>query len=153
MPRGTWGSYRTGVLTGAYNTVEVNVGAYNTVCGRVVVLHYSAKYGPWCHGLTCEPRPTFLRTPFGSFRAGVPGRMAPVDTGAPVGEKQWAGFSMNPGRRHGVGVGGGPRVRLSGWRSCQGGRWPDASAPIGEAVRSWPKPELVLWSERWAKGG
>ena len=59
---------------------------------------------------------------------------------------------MNPGRRHGVGVGGGPRVRLSGWRSCQGGRWPDASAPIGEAVWSWPEPELVLWLERWAEG-
>jgi len=30
---------------------------------------------------------------------------------------------------------------------------PDASAPIGEAVRSWPEPELVLRSERWAEGG
>ena len=28
---------------------------------------------------------------------------------------------------------------------------PDASAPIGEAVRSWPEPELVLRSERWAE--
>ena len=30
---------------------------------------------------------------------------------------------------------------------------PDASAPIGEAVRRWPEPELVLRSERWAEGG
>ena len=30
---------------------------------------------------------------------------------------------------------------------------PAASAPIGEAVRSWPEPELVLRSERWAEGG
>ena len=30
---------------------------------------------------------------------------------------------------------------------------PDASALIGEAVRSWPEPELVLQSERWAEGG
>ena len=30
---------------------------------------------------------------------------------------------------------------------------PDASASIGEAVRSWPEPELVLRSERWAEGG
>ena len=30
---------------------------------------------------------------------------------------------------------------------------PDASAPIGEAVWSWPEPELVLQSERWAEGG
>ena len=80
------GSYHMGVLTGAYNTVEVNVGAYNTVCGRVVVKYYSAGYGPWCRGLTCEPHLAFLRMPSGSFRAGVPGRMAPVGSGAPVGE-------------------------------------------------------------------
>ena len=30
---------------------------------------------------------------------------------------------------------------------------PDASTPIGEAVRSWPEPELVLRSKRWAEGG
>ena len=30
---------------------------------------------------------------------------------------------------------------------------PDASAPIGEAVQSWPEPELVLRSESWAEGG
>ena len=35
-----------GVLTSAYNTVEVNIGAYNTICGRVVVKYYSAGYGP-----------------------------------------------------------------------------------------------------------
>ena len=29
---------------------------------------------------------------------------------------------------------------------------PNASTPIGEAVRSWPEPELVLRSERWAEG-
>ena len=30
---------------------------------------------------------------------------------------------------------------------------PNASAQIEEAVRSWPEPELVLRSERWAEGG
>ena len=35
-----------GVLTGAYNTVEVNVGAYNTIRGRAVVKRCSAGYGP-----------------------------------------------------------------------------------------------------------
>jgi len=30
---------------------------------------------------------------------------------------------------------------------------PNTSAPIGEAVQSWPEPELELRSERWAKGG
>ena len=73
-------------LTDAYNTVEVNVGAYNTVCGRAVVKYCSTGYGPWCHGLTCEPRPAFFRTPSSSFRAGVLGRMAPVGTSALVGE-------------------------------------------------------------------
>jgi len=29
---------------------------------------------------------------------------------------------------------------------------PDASTPIGEAIWSWPEPELVLQSERWAEG-
>ena len=29
----------------------------------------------------------------------------------------------------------------------------DTSTPIGEAIRSWPEPELVLRSERWAEGG
>jgi len=34
-------------------------------------------------------------------------------------------------------------------------RWPgpDASTPIVEAIWSWPEPELVLRSERWAEGG
>ena len=30
---------------------------------------------------------------------------------------------------------------------------PDASTSIGEAVRSWPEPELVLRSKKWAEGG
>ena len=30
---------------------------------------------------------------------------------------------------------------------------PDAIALIGEAVRSWPEPELVLRSKRWTEGG
>ena len=61
------GSYRTGVFTDAHNTVEVKVSAYNIVCSRAVVLHYSTEYGPWCRGLTYEPCLAFLRTPSGSF--------------------------------------------------------------------------------------
>ena len=34
------------VNSGAYNTIEVKVGAYNTVCGRAVVMYCSAGYGP-----------------------------------------------------------------------------------------------------------
>ena len=74
------------VLTGTYNTVEVNSGAYNTVYGRAVVKYCSTGYGLWYRGLTCEPCLAFLRTPPGSFRADVPDRMAPVGSGAPVGE-------------------------------------------------------------------
>ena len=40
----SYGSYN-----GAYNTVEINVGAYNTVCVRAVVEHCSRRctgYGP-----------------------------------------------------------------------------------------------------------
>ena len=37
-------------VNGAHNTVEENVGAYNTVCVREVVEYYFCKcigYGPW----------------------------------------------------------------------------------------------------------
>ena len=45
-------------VNGAHNTVEENVGAYNTVCVRAVAEYYSYRctgYGPWYHGLTCAP--------------------------------------------------------------------------------------------------
>ena len=69
-----------GVLTGAYNTTEVNVGAYNTIRGRVIIKYYSIGYGPWCHGLTCELCLAFLRTPsVPSERASLVGSGAPVE--------------------------------------------------------------------------
>ena len=37
-------------VNGAHNIVEVNVGAYNTVCVRAVAEHCSRRfsgYGPW----------------------------------------------------------------------------------------------------------
>ena len=50
MPRGTWGAFLPyGSPNGAYNTVDINIGAYNTVCVRVVEEHCShrrAGYGP-----------------------------------------------------------------------------------------------------------
>ena len=57
---------------GAYNTVDTNVGAYNTVCVKAVVERCSRRrigYGPWYRALTCAL--SFLFAP-GSFRAGVP---------------------------------------------------------------------------------
>ena len=50
-------------FNGAYNTVEKNVGAYNTVCVRAVVEYCSYRckgYGPWYRGLTCAPCLAFV---------------------------------------------------------------------------------------------
>jgi len=55
MPRGTWGALPYGNFNGAYNTVEENIGAYNTVYVRVVAEYCSYRcigYSPWYCGLT-----------------------------------------------------------------------------------------------------
>ena len=66
---------------GAYNTIDTNVGAYNTIlcqggCGAL----FPQAYRVWSRyrGLTCA-----LPSPFapGPFRVDVPGRMAPVGPG------------------------------------------------------------------------
>ena len=44
-----WGPFAVWEPNGAYNTVDTNVGAYNTVCVRAVEEHYSCRrtgYGP-----------------------------------------------------------------------------------------------------------
>ena len=49
MPRGMWGLFAVRESNDAYNTVDTNVGAYNTVCVRAVVEHCSRRrtgYGP-----------------------------------------------------------------------------------------------------------
>ena len=49
MPRGMWGLFAVRESNGAYNTVDTNIGAYNNVCVRAVVEHYSHRrtgYGP-----------------------------------------------------------------------------------------------------------
>ena len=56
------GFYHMG-FSGAYNTVEENVGAYNTVCVRAVVEYCSYRRtgdGPWYRGLTCVPYLSFF---------------------------------------------------------------------------------------------
>ena len=40
MPRGMWGLFVVWESNGAYNTIDTNVGAYNTVCVREVIEYY-----------------------------------------------------------------------------------------------------------------
>ena len=72
------GPYRMGV-NGAHNTVEGNVGAYNTVCVRAVT-EYCSMQGmvPGTVVLTCESCLAFLRMFPGLYRAGIPGRLISV---------------------------------------------------------------------------
>ena len=78
-------------VNGAHNTIEGNVGAYNTVCVRAVAEYYSYRhigYGPWYHGLTCVPWLAFSISPLVlSERASLVGwpQSALV---APVGEER-----------------------------------------------------------------
>ena len=78
-------------VNGAYNTVEGNVGAYNTVCVRAVAVYCSFRrtgYGPWYRGLTCAPWLAFSVCPLVlSERASLVGwpQLALV---VPVGEER-----------------------------------------------------------------
>ena len=77
--------------------------------------------------LTCEPCLAFLRTSSGSYRAGIPGRMAPVGSECAGRRRAVSRVPTSPGRRDagselevGLGVG----------------------LPIEEAVRRRLKPKL-----------
>ena len=73
------GALPYGSFSAPYNTVERDVGVYNTVCVRVAAEYCSAQgIVSGIVVLTCEPCLAFLRTSSGSYQAGVPGRMAPV---------------------------------------------------------------------------
>ena len=82
-------------VNGAHNTVEENVGAYNTVCVREVAEYYFCRctgYSPWYYGLTCAPCFAFsVRSLVFSERASPVGWFQPALV-APVGEEQRAGF-------------------------------------------------------------
>ena len=73
-------------VNGAHNTIGENVAAYNTAwvlsCqeGRRVLPGRCTGYGPWYYGLTLCALSYFLRPFPGPYRAGVPGRLAPVGT-------------------------------------------------------------------------
>ena len=106
MPRGTWGALPYGSFSGPYNTVEGDVGAYNTICVRVAAEYCSVQgMVPGTVVLTCESCFAFLRTSSSSHRAGVPGRMALVDSECAGRRRAVSRVPVNSGRRHGVGVG------------------------------------------------
>ena len=57
-----------GSFSGPYNTIEIDVGAYNTVCVRMAVEYYFVLgMVPGTVVLTCEPCLAFLHTSSGSF--------------------------------------------------------------------------------------
>ena len=103
--------------------------------------------------LTCEPCLAFLRTPSGSFRVGVPSRMVPCWFWCASRRIVMVVFfyeSRLETRGRSQRRSSGQAFRVEAVRRQPG---LDASAPIGEAIRSWPEPELMLRSERWAEGG
>ena len=91
------GALPYGSFSGPYNTVEGDVGAYNTVCVRVAAEYCSVQgMVPGIVVLTCEPYLAFLRTPSGSYRTCVPGRMAPVGSECAGSEKGGEQGSYEP---------------------------------------------------------
>ena len=78
-------------VNGAHNTVEGNVGAYNTVCVRAVAEYYSCRhigYGPWYHGLTCAPWLAFSVCPLVLSERASPVGWPQSALVVPVGEEQ-----------------------------------------------------------------
>ena len=89
----TRGGLLYGSFSGPYNTIEGDVGAYNTVCVRVAA-EYCFVQGmvPDTVVLTCEPCLAFLRMSSGSTeRASSVGGLQSA-LSVPVGEERWAGF-------------------------------------------------------------
>ena len=77
-------------VNGSHNTVEENVGAYNTVCVREVAEYYFCRfigYSPWYYGLTYAPcLAFFIRSLVLSERASPVGWSQSALV-APVGEE------------------------------------------------------------------
>jgi len=124
-----------GVFSGAYNTIEGNVSTYNIVRVSVVVEYYTG-YGPWYRGLTLCALACFFRLSPGSFRAGVPGRMAPVGPGRASRRRVVSRVSANPDRRRGVGIGSSALGQPSDRRGRPEAAGVEANAPVGEVGRS-----------------
>ena len=78
-------------VNGAHNTIEENVGAYNTVCVKAVAEYCSYRctgYGPWYHGLTCAVCFAFSVRSLVLSERGVPVGWSQSALVAPVGEEQ-----------------------------------------------------------------
>ena len=102
----------------------------------MVVEHCSRRrtgYGPWYHCLTCALPFSFAP---GSFRAGVPGRMAPVGPGRASRRRAVSRLPTGPrseswGRSRKQRFGPGLSIR----ETAQSWLVPEPSAPVGEAGR------------------
>ena len=78
-------------VNGGHNTVERNVGAYNTVCVRAVAEYCSCRrtgYGPWYRGLTCAPWLAFSVRPLVHSEQASPVGWPQSALVAPVGEER-----------------------------------------------------------------
>ena len=78
-------------VNGAHNTVEGNVGAYNTICVRPVAEYYSyrrIRHGPWYRGLTCTPWLAFSVCPMVLFEWASPVGWPQSALVVPVGEER-----------------------------------------------------------------
>ena len=87
--------------------------------------------------LTCEPCLGFLHMFSGSYRAGVPGRMAPVGSECAGRRRAVSRVPTSPGRRDvgsesEVGLEVGLPIKEAVWRRLK----PELSAPVGEVGRS-----------------
>ena len=113
-----------GVFSGTYNTVEGDVGAYNTVCVRVAAEYCSVQgMVPGTVVLTCEPCLAFLRTSSSSDRAGIPGRMALVGSECVGRRRAVSRVPVNPSRRCGVRVGSSVLGQAFRSERTSGGGW------------------------------
>ena len=155
MPRGTWGPYRMGFV-GAYNTIEANVGAYNTVCATTVVEYCSNRHTGHGHGLTCAPWLAFsvrllvLSEPMSrsesssrlwsrqSEKSGVQGPYEPRSEGRGVGVRSSA---LGQAFRS-------ERTSRGGWspnRALRLDRWAEVAGRVGVALLGLGLP-IYFWT-------
>ena len=139
MPRGMWGVLLYGSLwRPQYCRGKCRRLQYCLCQGGCRVLYLQA-YRVWSlvswfdlYAMAC-----FLRSSLGPFRAGVPGRKAPVGPGRASRRRTVSRVSVNPGRRRGVRVESstfGPSLPIG--EAVRRRLKSEASAPIGEVGRS-----------------
>ena len=128
-------------VNGVHNTVGKNIGAYNTVCVRVVAEYrFLQVYMVWSLVLRFDlcALPYFLRTFPGLYRAGVPGRLVPVGSDCASWRRAVSRVVAHSWSETRVGVRSSALARPSGRRGH-----PEAGWRLKRALRS----------ERWAGVG